>query len=200
MSNYIQRNSENALKDFRNEVSLMTSGEYNNTPGNIVDKIGKNMKGDEVHFKKEMEHVFSNNVENYLSETYNSILYNDVNNTNVFVMQNVNGEMSRSEQLRKQLINELHKTRQQYMQTHYNIAFYDSLKILFQKTLFFFILTSVLLILFVDNKVTFITSIIIIGILMAVYLMVVIQYILNKSKRHKDDWHKFDFNVNIKKR
>ena len=199
MSNYVQNKSEDALNEFRNEVSLMTSNQYNTTPGDIVDKIGKNMKGDEVHFKKEMEHVFANNVQKYLSETYNSILYNDVNNTNVFVMQNVRGENQRSDQLRKQLTNELHKSRQQYMESNYYISFYRSLQQLFQKSLIFFMMISILLVFFVDNMITFATSMMVIGILLAVYLMIVIQYFVNKSKRRRDDWHKFEFNVNIKK-
>jgi len=199
MSQYVQKKSEDALKEFSNEVSLMTSNQYNTTPGDIVDKISKNMKGDEVHFKKEMEHVFGNNVQNYLSETYNSILYNDVNNTNVFVTQNVRGENQRSDHIRKQLTNELHKSRQQYMESNYYISFYRSLQYLFQKSLIFFMMISILLVFFVDNKITFITSIIVIGILLAVYLMIVIQYFVNKSKRRRDDWHKFDFSLNIKK-
>ena len=199
MSNYVQKKSEDALKEFNDEVSLMTSNQYNTTPGDIVDKIGKNMKGDEVHFKKEMEHVFGNNVQNYLSETYNSILYNDVNNTNVFVMQNVRGENQRSDHIRKNLTNELHKSRQQYMESNYYISFYHSLKQLFQKSLIFFMMVSILLVFFVENTITFATSMIVIGILLAVYLMIVIQYFVNKSKRRRDDWHKFEFSLNIKK-
>jgi len=199
MSDYVQKKSEDALKEFNDEVSLMTSNQYNTTPGDIVDKIGKNMKGDEVHFKKEMEHVFGNNVQNYLSETYNSILYNDVNNTNVFVMQNVRGENQRSDHIRKNLTNELHKSRQQYMESNYYISFYHSLKQLFQKSLIFFMMVSILLVFFVENTITFATSMIVIGILLAVYLMIVIQYFVNKSKRRRDDWHKFEFSLNIKK-
>lgn len=194
-SKHNEQKSDQLLKNFNNDLGLLSSSDYSTTPEEIIDKIENDIKGSDVQVKNQIEEIFFNNVHDYISETFNGIIYNDVANTNYFITKNLLKEIQRLSKKEDNIKNNTQRLRQQYKELLSNISktFYTTNLIKFS----IFALLSVFLLIQLskDKYVSQVSSFSLITIIVLIYLIVIVYNILKNKNRKKGNWDEYVFKV-----
>lgn len=192
--------------EYDQNVAIYYSNEMTKSVGG-VDSRGQFAKPDEVkrfvdvqavpgHSQEQMaviESMFHNKVGEYMGDTMNMVLLNDLANTNKFANMTTDNENTRLVKLRQRTTSELMKKKSEYLQYKYAIDYQKFLIVIVQMTFFVTILCAMLFYAFQLGKINVWVLGTIAGIIMSIYLFILILLWRNMYSRRKDDWNKFYF-------
>jgi hypothetical protein len=140
-----------------------------------------------------IEGLFSKKVAQYLDETENIILLNDLANVNKFANLTVDKETQRLANLRMKSSSDLVKMRSKFLAKQYDINYNKFLTNIIITTLVFVIVACIAFYTFEKQKIDSYVFWWIIGVVISLYVIVIILLIKNKQTRRKDDWNKYYF-------
>lgn len=197
---YNEQKSDELLQNFNNDLGLLSSSDYATTSEDIIDKIENDIKGSDVQIKNQIEDIFFNNVHDYVTETFNGIIYNDLINVNKYIGKNLFYEMQRLNKNFNFIKNNIQRLRYQYNEIAYTIK----KNVFITNLVKLSILASLLIFLFYqlgqDNLYPKIVSIVLMVITLFIYLLVLVYNILNNKDRKYGNWDEFDFKVKPSKK
>lgn len=188
--------SNHALTDFNKKVGILSTHEFTTTPYEIAEYISNDTIGEGTDIKNQMEHIFLENVEGYIGDTFNGILINNVGNTNGYLYTNLAREHDSTLKLYRNMTDQIHKSRLSLLEKEYAIHYNGFLSTIFQITTLVSVLVLLLIKATLDGYMKQVMSIIIIVSIIVIYL-IFLAYVLHKnSKRYSDQWNKFYFSHN----
>jgi lipopolysaccharide export LptBFGC system permease protein LptF len=184
---------ENSYINFGRNMGIIASGDYSVSPSTFENAIRDNTSGTPVESTALIQDIFFDNVRMYLLDTNQNLMLNDVYNTNMFLKESMSKEMERTSSLRNKTFNDIHKTRERYMRSQYDIQYYNFIAAVMQGTMFIILCIALLLAFYKQKKISIKIGSIIVGILVLIYVIIVLMYIKQNQSRRKDDWNKFYF-------
>lgn len=191
---YAKNTSNKSLAKFNKDIGILASHEYSTTPEDILEKIEYDVKGPNLEVRNQIEEIFFNNVYEYISETFNGVLVNDVSNTNIYLQQNLGMELTRLQALLKNIINQINVTRESVLENQFNMKQnYNKAKII-QYTILAVILIFIMMSVAYQNYISYNWMYVLIGLIIFLYLVILYFYIQANQRRKLDDWNKINFN------
>lgn len=190
----IEHNSNELLNEFNKDIGILSSNEYSTTPQEIIDKIENNVKGTDVDIRNQIEEIFFSNVYDYITETFNGILYSDIKNSNSYIKNNLGRELQTISKRGKDAINAIHRNRQMYFEKLYQLNKNNNTSNVIKITMLSIILSFIFLQLSMQKRVSFTYSYIFIGVILIIYLILIIVNIKTNRMRGSE-WNKFNFKV-----
>ena len=166
----------------------------------IANKVNDNMAGNMDDISTDIENIFQANVSSYINGIMNSLLYNDVHNTNLFVLSGLDNEMKRLVNLKSHLVNTIHVNRQKYMENVYTLTYNSAIVSIIQFSLLVYIAIALLIKMSFDINLPMTYVTLFSCILLGFYLYFMIHFISAMSIRRRDDWNRFYFPKNIPKK
>lgn len=192
MNSFDTNITNQSFLQFNMANGLMSSGTYASA-SNLVSNSTDNVYGNVVSQIASAESSLKNNIKDYLNETKQYIILNDLANNNDYVAQTLKGEMDKTEYMRDKTINTTYKTQQNFFQKKWTIDYNHFLS----NILKFLIIISI----FVVTTIAFMKSetinktigYAIITCLVSLTSLVIFVYFKNMQTRRKDDWNKYYF-------
>lgn len=140
-----------------------------------------------------IESLFKEKINEYLEDTENIIILNDLANINNFANQTVDKETKRLSDLRQRTNSDLIKLKQKYLNKKYTVDYNKFLVVIIKYTFSIVIVVSLLTYCYIYNKINSTLYFVLLGFLAFLYMFVIVIMIKNQQHRRKDDWNKFYF-------
>lgn len=192
---YAKNTSNKSLAKFNKDIGILASHEYSTTPEDILEKIEYDVKGPNIEVRNQIEEIFFNNVYEYISETFNGVLVNDVSNTNIYLQQNLGMELTKLQATLKKLINQINLSRENTFESQYAMQMnYNNAKII-QYTILAVVLIFIMLNIGSQKYLPYNWMYVLIGLIVFFYLVLLYFFIMQNQRRHLDDWNKINFSM-----
>lgn len=185
--------SNDAINDFNNRMGLLASHNYEISPDEIGEYVNDSQTGSPIEVQNSMENVFYQNIEGYITETFNGVLLNNVSNTNTFLRQNLDSEMGRIESILNQLKSSIYKTRIKILEKNYTVHHNRFRSRVIQATILLCLICFAILGAIETQGVNMNLGIILIALLLIVYVILLTLALRVNNKRRIDDWGKYYF-------
>lgn len=190
----------NAFIDFNRRMGILASGDYSVAPEVFERIVKQDVTGTPIETSARMQEVFFDNVRMYLTDTNQSMLLNDVSNTNNFVKDAIGKELERTSMVRDKTFNHINKTRQRYMAKKYAIRANRWYSGVLQFTILIVIIGAFVAGLVKEEHLSPMVGGIIVGSVVFIYLIMLLIFIKQNQIRRKDDWDKFYFPSTVDKK
>jgi hypothetical protein len=143
----------------------------------------------------QIENVFNTSRQQYMKETGDMKMLNNLANVSAYVSGSVVKEYDRLSYLRERSFSNVHKMRQHYMLKQYDVYYTRFQSGVIQFSLFVACVCGFILMytLKEENPMSNTVAFSIIASMVAFYLLVLIVFIKDMLTRRKDDWNKFYF-------
>jgi hypothetical protein len=189
-----QKLSTDRLGDFTRSMNLTSDGNLLTNLPDLKERVDKmSIPGHDQETIARIEGHFMQNVTDYIKQSQMLTSMNDLVNINSFVQDNMDKEYLRSNQLRNNTFNNVHKTRQYYMLRKYDIEYNKFLTKIIMFSFFVAIVCALIwcTTLDADIKLNAKLAIAVISLVLAVYLLILVLLIKDMMLRRKDDWNKY---------
>jgi len=193
MVNQNTKTQDDRLREFNNQVGLLATHSYVQSPQSITDTVNDATLGSTTQIKEDLQETFSKNVAGYVEETYSGVLLNNVENTNNFLYDTLREEMIRVSGLHDQLKNQIYKTRISILEKNYSIRLNRFRVKVLQATVLLVIISFVFLGFAETGVIARNMAIIFIGFLLIVFVTFLTVALRMNNKRRIDDWEKYYF-------
>lgn len=188
-----EQTSNEAIRDFNNRMGLLASHNYAESPDSISAFIADSSTGSSTEIKNTMERIFNENIEGYITETFNGVLLNNVANTNLYLRENLGSELQRVKGIHENLKNQIYKTRIKIMEKmytyHHNVFRCKVIKGTILLTLLCFAVLGAV----ETQGVSMNLGIIIIALLLIIYVVILVIALRINNRRRIDNWDKYYF-------
>lgn len=142
-----------------------------------------------------IQSLFNDRIADYIQQTQELIVTNDLVNMNKYVKENMNSELHRTVQLKDKTVNGVHKVRQSYMMKKYAIGYWNFWAYTIQFSLFLLMACALLVLMAFDPKLQLNkwAASIVAFVIFVFWLVIFVLLVKQTSMRRRDDWNKFYF-------
>lgn len=187
--------STNKLAEFNQDLNALANYDYLTTTDELSNYIQNNIQGPDYQVWNTIENIFYDNMDSYLSASFNGLMLNNMTNLNTFVKENLNDRVQSDRKMLDRARNEIYKSRYGALDHEWNLYY--------QRHVRFLLLVSCLAGLFVylfffgiySKRVETGLSITALVIVFLVYIGIVFVNIRQKNRRQLTDWTKYNFKV-----
>ena len=172
-----------------------SSGNFIDAEENILKKIDfQSIAGHSTEQLASIENLFQQKVTQYLDDTGSVILMNDLANANKFSNLTVSNETKRLSRLREKSASDLVKSRSSYLSKQYTISYNRFLTSIVQLSFALVLIIAICVYCIIPTQILNLWTFgWIVGIVVALYIIVLILMIKSMQARRKDDWNKYYF-------
>ncbi len=195
-STNINRYDESVITDkvlnFNTDNGLLSTGNYQNSE-NIINESIESVFGTGDINDAGYRLILIGTLNNYLKDTNNFVIFNDLANNNAYVAESLKTETDKMDNIREKTVNNTYKKQNQFFQKKYVINYNNFIKNIIK---YIFLLSIVILLIvsfYLQGKVSKFLSILVISILVVLSFVVILIYVKNIQTRRKDDWSKYYF-------
>lgn len=180
------------LLNFNTDNGLMATGNYQNA-SNIVQSTVESVFGtNDVNDAAYRLALFST-LQQYLNETNQFVVLNDLANNNNYVAETLLNETERVGGIKDKMRNTTYKKQNEYFQKRYVIEYNgfvkNIVKYLILLSIFIIIITSY----YLKDKISKFIFYLIVSVSTVLSFLVILLYVKNTQTRRKDDWNKYYF-------
>jgi hypothetical protein len=189
-----QQNKETVQNNFMQQYNLSQNASVKR-PTLQSDVDAWSFPGHTKDQLAQIENVFNLARQQYMKETQDMKMLNNLSNVSSYVSTSVTKEYDRLSSLKNKSFSNVHKMRQHYMLKQYDVNYNRFLSGVLQFTLFVSALCGFIL-LYMFHPVNPLSSNVglgVIGSILVFYLVVLFFFIKDMQNRRKDDWNKFYF-------
>lgn len=183
------------LRDFNKDMGILSSGKYTANQADFNNYVRNGVFGNTLDNSTTIINSVVADIEQYLVDTNQSIIMNDVTNTNDYVTGSIFNEKNRTTTLRDKTSNMINRTRNTFLQNKYQIEYHNFIGSCLQ---FFTFMILIIACMFALLKQESIPALVAYGVsctALVLFLLVVVVYIKNNQTRRKDDWNKYYFSA-----
>lgn len=172
-----------------------SSGKLIKSDADIVKKIDvESVAGHTNDQLANIENLFKQKINEYLDDTENIILLNDLANVNTFANSTVDKELQRLTDLRTRTGSDLIKSKTNHLSKRYTIDYNTFIISMVQFSFAMLLLLALVIYAFrIRNMFSLKVFYVLTGILVSIYAVALVLMIKDIQYRRKDDWQKFYF-------
>lgn len=160
---------------------------------NMIDQ--RIVPGSGIIDNMEIEKYFNSRVKEYMEDTSNIVMMNDMINMNDFVTETINNQYDGTQTQYQKTVNDLNRVRKSYMLVKYNTYRTRYLIDMILFTMMMYCLAMAFVTMVMRGMLPMKLAAIIITILFSIWVIVVIMKIYQNKSRARDDWQRYIFTM-----